>query len=60
MFKFGSAKRRNLFIELGLAAAATLVALMLSLPLQPAASSDKAASPEITIASDARLDRAVP
>ena len=57
MSKFGSTRLRNLFIELGLAAAATLVALMLSLPLQPAVSSDKAASPEITTASDARLDR---
>ncbi len=60
MFKFGSAKRRNLFIELGLAAAATLIALVLSLPLQPAASGDKAASPEIITASEARLLRAAP
>lgn len=57
MFKSRSAKLRNLLIELGLAAAATLIALMLSLPLQPAVSSDKAASPEITTASDVRLDR---
>lgn len=46
MFKFGSARLRNLLIELGLAAAATLVALMLSLPTHTAASDAPAAMPD--------------